>query len=287
MIPIFLTRIETQDRFPLEGVCIKNKKPGKVAIVWLHGLSSRFSSGQPLIKELTSLCAKNNFGYFKFNLRGHDKVISGLKRKKFLGSAFERFEDCVLDIKAIIGFASRMGYKKIILAGHSTGSNKALYYVYKTKDKRVKGLMLTSPISDVAVGGQEFGRAGIKRALALAKKLAKTNPLSLMPEKYGIYGAKRFLSLFEAGRSEDIFHYHDKNSKWKELRSIKIPVGVVFGSSEEYAPEGVEKLLKFFELNSRNSLKFSGHIIKNAGHGFKMHEKALSRVIIKWIMSFL
>lgn len=290
MIPVLLTQVKTSDGFILDGFVITPKHVSKTAIIWLHGLGSRFSSGQTLIKELALQCSENGFGYLKFNLRGNNKVTSGIensKNKKFLGSAFERFQDCTLDIRAIINFAGSLGYRNIILAGHSTGSNKALYYTYKTKDQRIKAIALLSPISDIAAGLQRYGRRKIIKAIKIAEKIDKKNPFRLMPEEYGIYSAQRFLSLYRPDGIEDVFPYYNANGSWKELKSIKSPVSVFIGSTDEYLTRKPKNFLKIFQERALQAKKFSGFIIKGAGHSFIGKEKILTRALINWIKNIL
>src|SRR3989338_11346278 len=105
MIPVLLTRVKTSDGIALEGIAVLPKRKGNTALIWLHGLTGRFSSGQTLIEELSSSCAKNNIAYLKFNTRGHDIVSRGLKQK-LIGGAFEKFEECVRDIDAVIRLRS-------------------------------------------------------------------------------------------------------------------------------------------------------------------------------------
>src|SRR3989344_1702262 len=178
MIPVLLTRIKTSDGITLEGVVVPPKKKGKIALIWLHGLTSRFSSGQPLMKELSSSCTKNQIAYFKFNTRGHDIVSRGPKQKP-IGGAFEKFEECVRDIDTVIRLAKKLGYKKIILAGAISDMS-----AWKTGDAKK-----------------------MSRAIRIAKQTK--NKDALLPQEYGIYSAARYLSLFEAGNAEDVFPYHN------------------------------------------------------------------------------
>lgn len=67
------------------------------------------------------------------------------KETEFIGSYSERFSYTVEDIQAYVDFAEKQGYKHIILAGHSMGANKVLYYLAKTQDKRVERFILLSP----------------------------------------------------------------------------------------------------------------------------------------------
>ena len=307
IIPILLTRVKTRDHVLLDGIAVLPRRRSDTALIWIHGLASNFSRGQTLIKELSRQCVKNSIAYFKFNTRGHDVVNRGAPDEKGLqGAGFEKFEECVADIRAMIAETRRLGYRKIILAGHSTGANKVLYYLYKTKERSVKGLVLLGPVNDIAAGQKKFGSAGLARGVALAEKLARKNPDALMPQSYDIFSAARFLSMFRHGTAEDTFPYLDPRAEWKELKSIRLPVAVIIGERDEYldpvrspvrmrtgtrlrrlTSNGVnrpaQKLIDIFRANAPLAKSFSGVIIKGADHGFKNKEKELAKTIVYWI----
>ena len=279
MIPVLLTRVKTSDGIALEGIAVLPKRKGNTALIWLHGLTGRFSSGQTLIEELSSSCVKNKIAYFKFNTRGHD-IISRGSKQKFIGGAFEKFEECVHDIDAVIRLAKKLGYKKIILAGSSTGANKALYYQYKKKNPAVKGIILASAISDMS--SWKTGDAKkMSRAIKIAKQTKNKN--ALLPQEYGMYSASRYLSLFEAGHAEDVFPYHNPKANWKELKSVRVPIAVIIGSQDEHRDRPVKNIIEAFRKNAVSAKSFSGIIIKGAKHGFQKHEQELAREIIHWI----
>ena len=284
MIPVFLTRVKTHDSIVLDGIVVEPRKKSDAALIWIHGLASRFSSGQDLIKELSSACRTRGIAYFKFNTRGHDVVNRDLPKKKALqGAAFEKFEECVPDIRAMISFARKRGYKKIVLAGHSTGANKVAYYLHKTKDPAVKALMLLGPVNDISAGRKKFGAAGLRAGVALAKKLGRKNPNALMPEKYGIISARRFVSMYESGHAEDTFPYLDPRAQWKGLKGIRVPIAVIFGERDEYLDRPAHKLIDTLRIHAPLAKSFSGVIIRNADHGFKSKEKELTDAIIRFI----
>lgn len=283
MFPVSLTKIKTRDGKTLEGVVVLPKRKKRFALIWLHGLSSRFYSGQTLMKELSGQCQKSGIGYFKFNTRGHDIVAFG--SKKFIGSAFEKFTDCILDIRAMIRFAKSLGFKNIILAGHSTGANKALYYVYKTRDRAVKKIILLGPISDIAADIKLKGRKWINEGLAIAKKLKKQKSRDMMPIRFGIYTPSRFLSVLGYGSPEDVFPYYNPKAGWKELKSVKIPLAVILGSRDEYLDRPAKKLLNIFADKTVATTDFSGIIIKGASHGFQKKEKELTNTLLSFIKS--
>ena len=66
-------------------------------------------------------------------------------RKEIIGSWNERFSYTDEDIEAYLAFAKEEGYEHIILAGHSLGANKVIYYLSRHHDLRVEHFFLLSP----------------------------------------------------------------------------------------------------------------------------------------------
>ncbi len=280
MIPVYLTRVKTRDGVALDGIYVKPKRRSDTALIWIHGLASRFSSGQTLIKELSSRLSQNKIGYFKFNNRGHDIAYKDRGSTGFQGGGFEKFERSIYDIRAVVNHARALGYKKIILAGSSTGANKALYYLYKTGDRSIKKLILVAPVSDIPAWQKTYGKKKFKRGIHVAQRLKKD---ALMPFEFGLQTAERYLSLYTPRRPEDVVPYHDPKANWKELKSIHTPLLVIIGSKDEYLDRTPQNFIEIFREHAPNKNGFSGVIIKGAGHSFIKKEKGLAKVVVRWI----
>src|ERR1700693_576707 len=100
-VAVSLVRLRTRDGVWLDGVVAEPRRR-RAALIWVHGLGSVFSSGQALIRELSSRLTAAGIGYFKFNNRGHDVVAA--RGKQLAGAAFERFGQSVADIRTVIAF---------------------------------------------------------------------------------------------------------------------------------------------------------------------------------------
>jgi len=285
MIPVSLTSIKTRDGIRLDGIVVEPKPKSKTALIWIHGLTSYFYSSPDLVKELSARCRQNGIGYFKFNTRGHDVVVRGQGKHKLLGTVYEKFEDCAHDISAMIRHAKRMGYAKIVLAGHSTGANKAAYYLYKTRDRSVKGVILLGAVNDIAAERNRVGKTEFQKTVGLAQKLYKRNPLALFTSRGYIFTARRALNLFTPGAAEDVFPYYNPKAAWKELKTVRPPLAVIFGSRAETLDRPAKNLIGIFRAHAAWTKSFSGIIIKGADHSFVKKEKELSRAIIRWIKS--
>jgi alpha-beta hydrolase superfamily lysophospholipase len=134
-------RIITKDGIRLEGLSWVPKKPSKKALVFVHGLTDNFYGDYEIFDALAKKFNKIGVGLASFNNRGHDIVTGVLKKDKrkkrgfkslTLGAAFEKFEDCIFDIEAGVRFLKEKGFRKIIVAGISTGANKTAYYFSKS-----------------------------------------------------------------------------------------------------------------------------------------------------------
>src|SRR5712691_4950373 len=196
-VPVSLVRVRTRDGVWLDGVIAEPRRRRTAALIWVHGLGSAFSSGQPLIRELSTRLNAAGIAYLKLNTRGHDTVARGGKR--LAGAAFERFVESVEDIRAVIALARRAGYGRVILAGHSTGANKILHYAARVRDRRVSGLVLLGPVSDVAAESKLVGRHELRRRVAVAERIARRDPEALVPRAFGFWSARRYLSLYRPG----------------------------------------------------------------------------------------
>ncbi len=282
-VAVALIRARTRDGVWLDGVCAEPRRRGGVALLWVHGLGSVFSSGQPLIQELSTRLNRAGIGYFKLNNRGHDTVAR--QGTRLAGAAFERFGDCVTDIRAMIAFAVACGYRKVILAGHSTGANKVLHYAARTGDRRVIGLIMLGPISDIAGETKRIGQGELRRRVAAAEHIAKRDRKALVPRAWGFWSARRYLSLYRPGEAEDVFPYYRLNARWAALRRVCAPIAAIVGSRDEFLDRPPEQLLQAFERNATRARSFTGVVIPGALHGFVKHEGLLADAIAGWARS--
>jgi pimeloyl-ACP methyl ester carboxylesterase len=276
-----LVRFETKDGMLLHGFLIS--KSEKI-VIHIAGMGDSFYDSfrlPSLVGEVTSA----GYSLLLVNNRGHDTItgIPTTKGKwKKVGTALEKFEDCLKDIGAAVDFVSRYGFKKIILSGHSTGCQKIAYYQSKIQDKRVNGLILLAPTDDYNyVTKKEFGMK-FSKVFKIAKRMVHNGKGGeLLPaETKVLMSARRFLSDADTKNVESrIFNY---DSKMQIFSKIRCPIFVIFGSKEKYRVKPVNEHFKILERRTK-SLKFKYALIKGADHGFTGKEKELAKEIGRWL----
>lgn len=287
MKPCLVAEIQTSDGFIHQGMYVCPKKPGKRALLWIHGLTSNFYSASKRIEELVTLCDKSGMGFASFNNRGHDMLASAhrvdLSRASgysytTVGSGVENFEQSIYDIDAAISFLVSKGFTEVVLVGSSTGANKACYYCATQKNPSVKGLVLLSPLSDRLVAKISFLKLlylKLLKACGLGEKL-------LTNRSYFPGTVNRFLSLISPKSVEDIFDYGDPEPRLERFSRILQPVLVIFGGEDTLADRDIAIIKKQFDSHQK-SLNYKSIIIPNANHGFDGKEKILAKHIIEWI----
>ncbi len=288
-----LNQIKTKDGLRFEGLVFEPKRKGKTIALWLSGLTGRFSHQPTRVNAIAGELGRKGISFAIFDHRGLGDVtsISVKKRNKsiykFFGTSFERFEDSVLDIEAMIKFCRKKGYKKIFLFGHSTGANKAAYYILKKRGRGLSGIGLLGPMSDVPGIKKELGRK-YKSALETAEKMVRRGkggellPLKVTNNRF--WSAARFLSIAKEGMNEDTFPYYDSKRKFRWAKNVRLPILVIIGSKEQFADRPVAEIMERFRREIPAKY-FSGKTIKGASHGFRKREKELGGEMARWITS--
>lgn len=283
LLPVQLTQVTTSDGVDLAGVVIEARGRKRAAMVWIHGLTSSFDRGQRLMGLMSAACRRQGIGYFKFNTRGHHLSSWGHKAGTFSGSSHERFRDCIKDIRAVIALARRRGYDRIILAGHSTGAQKALFYAVSTRDRRVRALLLAGPASDIAGELKHVTTRTLLSRVALATKQARHHPNDFVPASWGPWTYQRYVSLFTPGSVEETFPYHRLGGRWTYLRRNRLPLVMISGERDEYLDRPANELMSYFRSRAIGTKRFTGIVIPGAGHGFQQHEARFVAAVSRWV----
>jgi len=278
--------IVTPKKVLLNGLWFGPKKAKKVIII-VHGLTSSIFSRVP--RDVPAYLVTKDTAVLSFNNRGHG-IVSVVRRKKGLiiaGSAHEVFTECVDDIRGAVNFARRTGAKKIYLAGHSTGCQKSVYYAHKLRKRSlVDGLILLAPVSDYAAAVKDDRNGKLAKAVRLAKKLVRAGkPQELMPRSlltpWSIDDAQRFLSLYTPDSTETIFSYEQPKKIPRTLKSVALPILVVWAQEDEYADRPAKEIIGWFERNTGANL--GTFIVPRATHSFHGKEADVASAIKDWM----
>lgn len=147
-----LVDFRATDGFPLDGLLYSPKAGATTAVVLIHGKTGDFLGGPPRFLPLP--LARAGYASFAVNMRVHslgylrgDMPFENFDNFVFnmAGGAWEKLEDGHKDLGGAVAYLRGLGYRKIALAGHSSGG----FYAgdYAGRDPDLAGLILFSPLT--------------------------------------------------------------------------------------------------------------------------------------------
>jgi len=286
-------RTYTKDNLELHGLLYEPDKKTKTVLAFVHGMGGNFYENK-FLDSLAETLTKNNIAFSPFNNRGNSFMTDFIKKTKkgiefvTIGSAYEKFEDCVLDIKACIDFLEKQGFTNIYLSGHSLGCPKIAYYAAKTKDKRIKSLIFISPSDMLGPVREEPKR--FKQDIAIAKRMTKQkrgNELMLtrVRDEYPIT-ANTYLSIFGDNSKAAIFNFYNPELGFKVLSQIPYPIFTAMGRKDDVLVVPIENIMKIIKKEAKSSPRCEYKIIGDAPHNYRGFEEQLAKAILGWINSF-
>lgn len=139
--------IPTQSGVVLHGARFSDK-PSDTVVIAITGVHGNFYSN-PFYYHIGETLSRAGVDFIYAQTRNAFGQIeiqnANTGERQLIGSWNENFADAVEDVRAYVDFATQSGYRRIILAGHSLGANKVIYYLSQTADPRVEKFILLSP----------------------------------------------------------------------------------------------------------------------------------------------
>ena len=124
-MPLEIHHVLTEDAVTLQLAWLPPRDPKAPVVLATHGVGNSFTlSG---LWRALQLLAERGWGVAMMNNRGHDWVAMNPGDRRWIGAAYERIEDGVLDFQAGQRWLRERGHRRIVIAGHSLGGLKAAY----------------------------------------------------------------------------------------------------------------------------------------------------------------
>ena len=292
-----LHRVTTSDGLELQGLfAVPDVGPApavhpKTTLLHIHGLSGNFYENR-FVDYLARATTEAGLGFITLNNRGHEYISDFICERPEgtasvqVGGAFEIFEDCLKDIRAWVDFARSRGAERIILEGHSHGAIKAVYYLSKTADPSVAGLVLLSPSDDFGLQRYRMGRR-FDEILGIAKKMVdEGRGNEFLPLDYFHYhiSAATYYDTFRPSSRIKIFNISMTDThRFHELETITVPVLVLVGSVDEAFMGRPDEFLADMRRKIKKTKDVTSAVLEGSPHNYLGHEQELARHLGDWL----
>ncbi len=284
-----LIRRYTKDGLYLLGGHWENKEKG-VCVVFNHGMYDNIMENF-FVDALGKALVENGYGLIFGHNRGYGVINSIVVRdpqtkkagNKIIGSTYEKFGECVYDVDMWIETAKELGYSKIILAGHSLGCVKNLYYTLHKTDNKVEGHILVSPPDSSGLVGlypkasEMYKEAEENIKSGHSKKLLENKMIEIFP-----ISARSFYN-FRKGGPIDVFPLVEYPEDFGIFSKIEKPILAILGEKDSVIIKGPKTDMKNIEAKALACKDFTGEIIPGGTHRFIKKDKELGECVVSWL----
>ncbi|MFC5862155.1 alpha/beta hydrolase [Acidicapsa dinghuensis] len=272
-----IVQVQTNDNVTDAGALFTPPKneAKEIAVIWVHGATINFYS--PTYVAISRALANRGFTVVTGNTRmhdlGNDEAWPGGKRIRG-GTYWGIPSEQVRDIAAWIDFAQRLGFKHVVLVGHSAGANAAREYQAKTQDPRVAGLVLAS--GDVRPDTRIPPPEWVSKA---KQDISDGKPEELVQGPF--LSAGTFLDL--VNRPPGFKDFFGALSNDAGVSRIQCPLLVLLGTDGDVGNEEDLKQIKAsIERLPTHPSRVDTSLIQGADHMYDGHEDRVAQVIASW-----
>jgi alpha-beta hydrolase superfamily lysophospholipase len=275
-----MVTVEAADGLALTGFEVAGPRRD-AGIVWIHGFGVGYDLPECL--ELGRQLAHRGIGFVAGNVRGHDGGAAGFRRRGGgydvipIGSWWEIFEDSAKDVAAWVDHARRAGFPRLVVAGHSFGGLKAVYYVSSVQPRDLAGLALVSPsfgllYLDAKIAAQAASLVADGRGTELL-------PPGSWPRGFGTdtVSAQTYASwsrvaptLFGEGPTR--------------FADIRCPLLVVYGAAGDV---GGQAEIDRFRALATSTPRFDSAVVPGLRHRYAGAENVLAGTVEAWIAAIV
>ena len=277
-----IIRVNTPRGLELKGAMWGNSEMDTVVIM-MSGICSNVFQND-LLPATGELLSRNNTAFIAghamdaFSCIAYSDFSTG--KQKYTGVVFDDFSLAYEDVEAYVKHAEAMGFKHIILAGHSLGSNKIIHYLGNTNDDLVDYFIVTAPVD---LGHWWKVMPDLDKCLETAQKFMKEGRgKDILPILFGGFSpmsAETVLSFYNA--------YNLKNcpvisgdGETESLRSIKINGAFVIGERDSLTDKYPEGFMKKINSYCKSPEENRVIVVPGASHIFYgMHEEYAETIL--------
>lgn len=280
-----IIRVKTPRGLELKGAMWGSDRMNTVVIM-MSGICSNVFQND-LLTSTGGLLNKNNIAFIAghamdaFSCIAYSDFSTG--KQKYTGVVYDDFKLVYEDVEAYVKFARDLGFKNIILAGHSLGSNKIIHYLGNTSDNFVDYFIVSAPV-DLAHWFEVM--PNVKECIELAKKFVDENRgTEILPYLFGGFSpmsAETVLSFYNAFNLKNC-PVISNNGETASLFNIKVNGSFVIGEKDSLTdgnPEGfMVKLNSYCKHPERNQVI----VIPDASHIFYGKDKEYAQTILECV----
>ena len=282
-----IIRVNTPRGLELKGAMWGDNIMDTVVIM-MSGICSNVFQND-LLPAAGELLSANNIAFIAghamdaFSMIAYSDFSTG--KQRYTGVVYDDFSLVYEDVESYVKYAKDFGFKNIVLAGHSLGSNKIINYLGNTADNFVDYFIVTAPID---LGYWWKVMPNVNLCLETAKKFVEEGRgKDILPFLFGGFSpmcAETVLGFYNAYNLKNC-PVISNDGETSSLHSIKINGSFVIGGRDSMAggdPRGfMEKINSYCKHPEDNQVI----VVPNSSHIFYGKHEEYAAVILECIQN--
>ena len=198
--------------------------------------------------------------------------------KEIIGSWNERFAYTNEDIDAYLKFAEKSGYKHIILAGHSLGANKVIYYLSHNHDtKKPEHFIFLSPanLTYMMQNVTDYEKEVIRRMMNYHQG-EKMLPFYFMG---WVECTANTANDWISGTLNNV--HTEVDGDFSQVEQITHTGAMVIGTYDNFTRGDPAKFLQNINSHMQTAAENKLIFIEKTGHTYQQKEKEIADIILK------
>lgn len=284
-----LHKIYSSDGIELDAVLFEPKTSTDKIIIHTHGKEGHFLQNH-FLTRMGQAYPEKGYAFMTYNNRGHDYIADLLKRTSSGytweqgGSVYDILENAQYDIQGVVEYARNLGFKEVILQGHSLGPHKICYYLVNNPNHGISKLIFLTT-ADVLYQFDSSVPDWDKWSLVAKQMVDKGQGKDLMPVRLWSncpVSAATFWNYTNPNTNTFVFNGTHPDREYKNFNKVTLPMLVVNPGNDAATGVPQEQAVELIKKNSA-SAALETHIVPEAVHNFLGKEEELVGVISAWL----
>jgi len=274
--------VTTKSGTVLNGVLFSNQVADTVVIA-ITGIHGNFYSN-PFYYNIGNTLSADGIDFIYAQTRNSFGRIETKNiqtdQKELIGSWNEDFSKAMEDVAAYIDYAENSGYKHIILAGHSLGANKVIYYLSEFNDSRVDKFILLSPanlehLTSVVTTEQK---------LFISNQIENGKGQELLPFDFLGWLACTADTAYQWLYTDILNNVHIEDVKdFSQVERIKHSGALIIGTYDRFTYGDPSRFLKIINNHMLHAKDNHLIFIEKTGHTYQQKEQELADSILNLV----
>lgn len=282
-----IIKVNTPRGLELKGAMFGDNSMNTVVII-MSGICSNVFQND-LLPTTGQLLSENNIACIighamdAFSCFAYSDVFIG--KQRHAGVFNDDFSFVYEDVKSYVKYAKSLGFKKIILAGHSLGSNKIINYLGNTDDSFADYFLITAPV-DLAHWFKIM--PNVNKCIEIAQKfMSEGRENEILPIMFGGFSpmcAKTALGFYNAFNLKNC-PVISGDGETNSLSNIKIRGTFIIGENDSLTENDAKGFLEKINSYCKQSANNQIVVIPNASHIFFNKHKEYATAILETVQN--